>query len=66
MLDPTKEGYPTSKVKEEAPRKIVGGMRLHLESYRVPARDSEGSNKTLCVPGDPAEENDYVPKLKRH
>ena len=49
MLDPAKEGYPLSKGKEEAPRKIVGGVRLHLESYHIPARDTQKGQTKPCV-----------------
>ena len=49
MLDPTKEGYPSSKGKEESPRKIVGGMGLHLESYHIPARDTQKGQTKPCV-----------------
>ena len=47
MLDPAKEGYPLSKGKEEAPRKIVGGVRLHLESKPIPARDAWRAQQNL-------------------
>ena len=37
--------------------KMVGGVKLHLESNPTTARGLQGSNKTLCTPGprDPME-----------
>ena len=41
MLDPTKKRYPTSKGKgNKHPSKMVGGVKLCLESSPIPARDT--------------------------
>ena len=42
MLDPTKKRYPTSKGKgNKHPSKMVGGVKLCLESSPIPARDTQ-------------------------
>ena len=38
--------YPMSREKEK-PRKMVGGVKLHLESNSIPARDSQSAQKYL-------------------
>ena len=41
-----------SKGKGEAPSKMVGGAKSHLESNPIPARDAwRAQTKTLCTPG---------------
>ena len=56
MLDPTKNRYPTSKGKGDAPSKMVGGAKSHLESNPMPARDTWRAQTKPCVyqgPGAP-------------
>ena len=63
---PPRKDIPRWRAKGR-PRK--DGRRGEIAFRIIPhtcQRHSEGSNKTLCAPGDPTEENDYVPKLKRH
>ena len=62
-MDPTKKRHPMSKGKGEAPSKMVGGAKSHLESNPIPARDAwraqTSPSKVLigCAPGprDPTE-----------
>ena len=62
-MDPTKKRHPMSKGKGEAPSKMVGGAKSHLESNPIPARDAWRAQtsppKVLigCAPGprDPTE-----------
>ena len=49
MLDPTKKRYPTSKGKGEAPKKMVGGVKSHLESNPIPSRDAWRPQAEPCV-----------------
>ena len=58
----TKKKIPYIQGQRRKPRKMVGGVKLSLESNPIPARDSEGSNKTLCIPG-PRDPTDTVPDL---
>ena len=61
MLDPTKKRYPTSKGKGEAPERLSGeslspqkeGVKLHLESNPIPARDTQRAQTKPCVHQDP-------------
>ena len=50
MLDPTKKRYPTSKDKGDAHQT---GMKSHLESNPIPARDAQRAQTKLCVHWDP-------------
>ena len=54
-LDPTKKRYPTSKDKGEAPVRWQGDEIAFRIKPHIHQRCSEGSNKTLCTPGDPSE-----------
>ena len=53
MLDSTKKRYPTSKGKGDAPNKMVGGAKSHLESNPMPARDTWRAQIKPCVHQDP-------------
>ena len=57
-----KKKIPYIQGQRRKPSKMVGGVKLSLESNPIPARDSEGSNKTLCIPG-PRDPTDTVPDL---
>ena len=55
MLDPTKKRYPVSRGKEKPQqdgRRCKTTFRIKPDTHQ---RCSEGSNKTLCAPGDPTE-----------
>ena len=58
MLDPTRERYPTSKGKGEAPARLWGGVGGEIVFRIIPhihPRHLQGSNKTSCATGDPTE-----------
>ena len=49
-----KKIYPSSKGKGGAKEKLQQDARMGKIAFRIkPQRHSEGSNKTLCTPGDP-------------
>ena len=50
MLDPTKKRYPTSKDKGDAHQE---GMKSHLESNPIPARDAQRAQTKPCAHQDP-------------
>ena len=50
---PPKKRYPTSKGKGEAPNKMVGGVKSHLESNPIPSRDAWRPQAEPCVYQDP-------------
>ena len=61
MSDPTKKRYPTSKCKGEAQQdgrrgEIVFRIKPHTFQRRL-----EGSNTTLCAPGDPIKTEPDLP-----
>ena len=61
MLDPTKKRYPMSKAKEKPKQDGRRGkiaFRIKPLTYQ---RCSEGSNKTLCAPGDPTDTEPDMP-----
>ena len=55
MLDLTKKRYPTSFVQGQrrSPSKIVGGVKQHLETNTIPARDAQRVQTKPCVHQDP-------------
>ena len=63
MLDPTKKRYPTSKGKGEAPKKMVEGVKSHLESNPIPARDSWRVQTKPCVHQEPGTPQETEPDL---
>ena len=61
MLDPTKKRYATSKGKREAQQDgRKGEIAFRLKPHTC-QRCLEGSNKTLCAPGDPTETEPDLP-----
>ena len=55
MLDPTKKDTPCPRAKEKAQQDGRRGEVAFRIKPHTHQRCSEGSNKTLCAPGDPTE-----------
>ena len=57
MLDPTKKKIPHIQGQRRSPSKMVGRVKLCLESNSIATRDSQGLKQTLYAPGfrDPRE-----------
>ena len=49
MLDPTKKKMPHAKGQRRSPSKMVGGVKLHLESNPIPNGDARRAQTKPCM-----------------
>ena len=61
MLDPTEKDTPCPRAKEKPQQDGRKGEITFRIKYHTHQRHSEGSDKTLCTPGDPTETEPDLP-----